>query len=136
METIILQNNIQVVSVKADVFPTGIMAAYEALAKALPAEPHRVHYGLSHGTETGEIVYYAAAEQLADGDAEQYNLQPLTIPAGTYASITIQNFMQNLPAVSTAFQTLLALPNHHKNGMCIEHYINQHDVACMIRITE
>lgn len=136
METITLHNNLQVLCVKADVFPTGIMDAFQTLAQALPAQPHRVHYGLSHGTETGEIVYYAAAEQLADGDAEQYNLQPLTIPAGTYACITIHNFMQNLPAVSTAFQTLLALPNHHKNGMCIEHYINQHDVACMIRITE
>lgn len=136
METITLQTDIHVLCVQAETFPNGIMQAYQTLGERLLTNPNRLHYGLSHGTPTGEVIYFAAAEQLQPNEPMELNLIPKIIPAGNYACITVLNYMQNLPSVAQTFRTLLALPNHDTNGMCVEQYINQNDVECMLRLVE
>jgi len=44
--------------------------------------------------------------------------------------------MNNIPATGKAFQELLVDERNDPNGCCVEGYINEKDVRCMIRLKD
>ena len=55
---------------------------------------------------------------------------------GTYNSIFIPDFCNNIPAIGNAFQELTADPQIDPNGICVEVYENDTDVRCMVRLRD
>jgi predicted transcriptional regulator YdeE len=133
MEQYQLENDITVMYVTASSFPAGVMVAHQKLHGLVPLDTTRKYFGLSRPEGGGGIVYKAAAEELATGDSDKYGLPTMVIPQGTYNCITIHNYMQDMPAIGAAFQQLLAIPGHDPNGYCVEWYLNDKDVQCMVR---
>jgi hypothetical protein len=133
METFLLTHDIKVLYVKADHFPEGIMAAHEKLHSLLSSN-NRIFFGISAPDRTGEIIYKAAAEEIIKGEAEKLNLDSFVIKKGNYYAITLLDFVKEPTAIRNAFQKLIHLPGIDPLGECIEWYLNQKDVRCMVRM--
>lgn len=135
MEKFTFEKDIQVFCVKAASFPDGVADAHHKIHDLVPFIPNvskpRRFFAVSW-RENGEIVYFAAAEQLEDGEAEKYNCMPFTIRKGEYMSETLQNYMENIPMIGQTFAKLLALPDLDPNGYCLEMYLNPKDILLMV----
>lgn len=133
METITFDHDIPVMYLTASSFPEGIMEAHEKLHKIVPYSVDRKYFGISR-PENGPIVYRAAAEEKFPGEAEKLGLDKLILKKGEYASITVNDYPKYLHTISDVFQKLLALPNIDPEGYCVEWYIPDTDVKCMVRL--
>lgn len=135
METISIDGDIFVAYIQAGSFPEGVMAAHEQLHLHFPSsDKDRKFYGLSRPENAGAISYKAAAEVRDEKDAQVTGLPTLVIKKGKYVSITIHDFMQDITAIGSAFQQLLMQPGIDPNGYCVEVYVNEKDVQCMVRM--
>ena len=134
MDTIKVEKDITVLCVTATSFPEGISAAHEKLHNMLPTSEDRNFYGLSCPNEQGEIVYKAAAEQQYDGEAMKLNCETFVIKNGDYISCIVRNFHTDMGSIGKAFHELLADSRIDAEGCCVEVYLNQDDVQCMIRL--
>jgi len=136
METIILENDVVVMCVTADSFPNGVMAAHQKLHSLITYSAERKYYGLSRPEGTGGIIYRAAAEELEPGEAEKLSFDTITIKKGKYISATIHDYMKDLPAISSTFQQMIARPDIDPQGYCVEWYLSDKDVQCMVRLED
>ncbi len=135
METISIDSDILVAYIQAGSFPEGVMAAHEQLHLHFPnTDKNRKFYGLSRPENAGAISYKAAAEVTEEAEAHLKGLQTLVIKRGKYVSIAIHDFMQDITAIGSAFQQLLRQPEIDPDGYCIELYLNEKDVQCMVRM--
>ena len=135
METTILENDITVFYIPAESFPDGIMEAHNTLHRLVPFSAERRYYCLSR-PENGPIEYKAAAEELTRGEAEKFNCPTLVIQKGSYVSMVIEDYTIDLLSITNAFQQLLEYPGLDPQGYCVEWYLNDKDVKCMIRLAE
>jgi hypothetical protein len=137
METIKLENDIKVFYVTAKSYPDGILAAHQKLHTLAPFSPSnkRSYYGVSR-PENGVITYRAAAEEIAPGEAEKLNCDTLVLKKGKYISLTIVDFMKDIQSINRAFKQLLSYRGLDPSGYCVEKYLNDTDVQCMIRLAE
>jgi hypothetical protein len=135
METTTLDDDIKVFYVTAKSFPGGIMEAHQKLHSLTPFSNGRRFFGLSR-PENGIIVYKAAAEEMGGGEAEKLNCDTLIIKKGKYICLTINDFMKDIQSIGKAFKELLANPGLDPDGYCVEWYLNDKDVKCMIRLNE
>ncbi len=133
METITLDEDIKVMYITAASFPDGVMAAFDKLYATVPPESNRRIFGISR-PEKGVITYRAAAEEIVAGEALKLGCDTLVLKKGKYCAISINDFMKNIPAIGTAFQELLAVPGIDPEGYCVEWYLNDEDVQCMVRL--
>jgi hypothetical protein len=133
MEKFTLANDIKVFCITATSFPDGIMAAHEKLHSLVPFSSDRRYFGISR-PEKDEIIYKVAAEEKGKGEAEKFNCEPFVIKSGEYICLTVKDYMKDLPAIGKAFQQLLANPDLDPNGYCLEWYLNDKDVRCMVRL--
>ncbi len=133
METITLDKDIKVLCVTAESFPDGIMDAYKKLSGLISNPRERKYFGLSR-PENGIIVYKAAAEDTTEGEAERLKLETMIIKKGNYICETINDFMKDLPAIGKTFEKLITLPDIDPEGYCVEWYLNEKDVRCMVRV--
>ena len=132
MDSFTFQEDVPVVCVTATSFPDGILEAHQQLHASLPHNERRNFYGISYPGEDGSIVYKAAAG-IMDSDGEELNrLERFTIKNGPYNSFYISNFMENPNSVKKAFEMLLEQHEVDPNGYCLEWYVNEHDVKCMV----
>lgn len=136
METIKLENDITVMYVTAASFPDGVMAAHQKLHSLIPFSTDRKYFGLSRPEGGGRIVYKAGAELLESGEAEKLNLQTITIKKGNYISATLHNYMKDLPGIGAIFQKMIARPDIAPEGYCVEWYLSDKDVQCMVRLKD
>jgi predicted transcriptional regulator YdeE len=134
MEIITIDNDIKVISVTASSFPEGVLAAHQTLHALIPYSENRRYFGLSRPENNGGIVYRAAAEELNDGEAGQLNLETITIKKGRYVSLLVQDFMKDISSIEKAFNQLLTYQGLDPQGYCVELYLSQKDVQCMIRL--
>ncbi|PQJ11690.1 transcriptional regulator [Flavipsychrobacter stenotrophus] len=135
METIAIDNDILVAYIQASSFPERVMAVHEQLHLHFPGtDKNRKFYGLSRPENDGAISYKAAVEVRDEAEAQLQGLQTLIIQRGNYVSVTIQNFMQDIGSIGSAFQHLLMQPGIDPNGYCVEVYLNEKDVQCIVRI--
>lgn len=133
METYYLPEDIKLVCVTAKSFPDGVMEAFEKLEKLLPPDEGRNLYGISYPDKNYNIIYKASAESFGK-ETKNPGLENFTILSGTYISIYIADFMSDMNGVRNAFNTLISYPLIDPEGCCVETYVNQKDVRCMVRL--
>jgi hypothetical protein len=133
LETIILNHDIRVLYIKAVSFPEGIMDAYKRLHAMVSSSEARSYYGISR-PEEGVIVYKAAMVELYPGEAQKLNCNIQIIKGGKYIASTIQDYMKDVQEIGRTFQELLTHPRLDPEGFCVEWYLNDKDVRCMVRI--
>jgi len=135
MEHFTLEQDIKVFYVTAKSFPEGIMEAHEKLYSMVPfANNGRRYFGVSRPENNTGIVYRAAAEELFQNEAEQHDCETLVIRKGKYLSITVHNYTKDVSQIGKAFQQILFQTGLDPEGYCVEWYLNDKDVKCMIRL--
>ncbi|MBE2219298.1 MAG: transcriptional regulator [Ignavibacteria bacterium] len=132
MEIYKIDRDFDVLYVQAKSFPDGIEEAYRKLEKILPQNGKRKFFGISYGGENGNIVYKAAAEESYPGESKKYKLDSFTIGNGNYISETITNWRSNPGLIGSTFQKMLKQQNIKPDGYCLEIYINETDVQCLV----
>lgn len=135
METTTVDKDIKVFYISATSFPDGIKQAHEKLHSLIPFSKDRKYFGISR-PENGIIIYRAGAEELNDREAERLNLDTLILKKGNYISLTINNYMKDIPAIGEAFKQLLSNPDIDPQGYCVEWYLSDKDVKCMVRLKD
>jgi hypothetical protein len=133
MEHYELAQDIKVYCVRSESFPEGVLTAHQELHKLVPYSSDRKYFGLSR-PKMGIINYSAAAEELHEGELSSLKLQDHIIPKGKYHSITIHNFMEDISAIGKAFEQLVSMPDIDPDGYCVEWYLSDKDVRCMVKI--
>jgi len=136
METIQLKQDIKVMYVTASSFPDGVLAAHQKLHSLFPFSTERKYFGLSRPENGDDVVYRAAAEVLESGEAEKLNLETIIIKKGNYVSVVLHDYMKDLPAIGNTFQQMIAHPDIDPQGYCVEWYLNDNDVQCMVRLKD
>lgn len=132
METYSIEKDIITICLTADSFPEGVEAAHSRLHNILPFLEQRTVYGISYSDGKGGIIYKAVAGQLQEGEAEAYGLETFVIRKGQYMSELLLNFGEDMGRVNSTFQKLLALPELDPKGYCLELYLNDKDMRCMV----
>lgn len=135
METIIWERDITVLYVEATSFPEGIAASHQKLHTIVPFSEERKYFGISR-PENGVIAYKAAAEQLDRQEPEKLNCKSLVLKKGNYISLEVTDYMKDIQSISRAFEILLEHPGLDPQGYCVEWYLDNKDVKCMIRLEE
>ena len=135
MENIFLPIDINVFYVEATSFPEGIKASHEKLHELVPDFSNRRFFGLSR-PENGVIAYKAAAEELKPGEGATLKCDTLVIRKGNYFSLKMKNYMSDLPGIGRAFDELLDHPGLDPQGYCVEWYISDKEMICMVRLEE
>ncbi|UKJ08769.1 transcriptional regulator [Solitalea lacus] len=135
MNVINLIDDIKVFYIEAKSFPEGILEAHQKLHSLIPYSTERKYFGIAR-PENGSIVYRAAAEELKRGDAEAFGCDTLILKKGRYVNLTINDYMKNIPQIGKAFEELLTNPEIGPQGYCVEWYINNKDVKCMVRLKD
>ncbi|XZF15272.1 hypothetical protein ACTHGU_03980 [Chitinophagaceae bacterium MMS25-I14] len=133
METIAVKDDIKVMYVQAGSFPDGVLAAHQQLRALIPFSTDRKYLGISR-PENGTIQYKAAMEEVRPGEAEEKGLPTLVLKGGNYISLMVYDFMKNTQGIGQAFRELLAHSGLDPQGYCVEWYVNDKDVQCMIRL--
>ncbi|GAA4455665.1 hypothetical protein [Rurimicrobium arvi] len=136
MEKVLLSENINVLCLPAQKFPDTIQDTHHQLREMMPMHPQRRFFGLSQSRPDGTIGYNAAAEQLDPTEADILGLHEYTIQEGRYYQITIHNFPEKMNEIADAFQEILKQPDIDPSGICVEWYVNDRDVQCMVRRIE
>ncbi len=126
-----IDKDIQLCTVEAASFPAGIQDAFVKLGAAIP--PGSKMWGLSRPEADGGIMYRAAAEAETP-DAPGF--QAMTIAKGKYLGMEIHDFMSNIQQIGAAFQLLLHSPGLDPKGYCVERYVSDKDVICMVKVND
>ncbi|MFI5148224.1 MAG: transcriptional regulator [Bacteroidia bacterium] len=134
MENYILDRDIILIYVQAASFPNGVMAAHQQLRDTVQQTAGRRFFGLSRPEGNSGISYKAATEELLKGEGARLGFETLIIPKGNYKAIELKDFMKDIPSIGKAFAELLVLPDKDPNGYCVEEYVGENDVRCMIRL--
>ena len=134
MEEYFLKDDIRVFYVAAKSFPNGVLAAHQKIRALLPSTESRKFYGISYADEKGAIIYKAAVEETYAGEAEKYGCDRFTIPKGKYISELLTDWIKDEGIVARTFKKLLAHPKLDKNGFCLEMYLNEKDMRCLVKI--
>ena len=135
-EILIIEEDIKVLCISAASFPEDALNAHEKLHTIVPFTEERRYFGLSR-PENGIITYKAAAEKLASDEVNCTECEGLIIKGGTYRTITIINYMENINGIGKAFERLISFTDIDPNGYCVEWYLNnEKDVKCMVRLED
>ncbi len=133
MEKYHLKDDVKLFCVPAKSFPDGIMEAHNKVHALVPFSNNRRYFGISYPVN-GVIVYKAAAEELHEGEAEKFGCDTFVVKSGNYISRLIKDYANNIRHIDSTFQKFIARPDIDPNGCCVEWYINEKDVRCMVRL--
>ena len=133
-EKFFLDDDIPVICLAATSFPQGVLKAHTELRTTLPFAASRKFYGISWGDNKGGIIYKAAASELHDGEAESLGYESFTIRKGEYLSEVLQDWSKEERRVEKTFKKLLADPHIDKHGYCLEMYLNDKDMRCLVKL--
>jgi len=134
MEKFTLEDDIKVFCETAKSFPDGIIEAHKELESIISCSKQRRYFGISSRNAKGIITYDAAAEEIYQGEAEELGCEKFVIESGQYISLLIENYISDVSEIVKAFQLLMAYPGIDPQGYCIEWYLNEKDVMCMVRL--
>ncbi|SHF28706.1 transcriptional regulator [Pedobacter caeni] len=133
MEKYHLDRDLKIFYVTASSFPEGIPAAYDQLTTLVPLNKDRILYGVSR-PETGPIIYRAGLEELYEGEAEKYGCESLILKKGTYISSILKDYMKAPQLIGCEFRDLLDTPGLDPQGYCVEVYLSDVEVRCMVKL--
>lgn len=134
MKTYSIENDITVFYVTASSFPNGVMAAHNQLHSIVPFSNERKFFGVSRPEEGGPIVYRAAAEELYQGEGKKFNCDTLVLKKGEYIGIEVKDYIKDVVSIQRAFDEILLQPDLDPKGYCVELYLSEKDVRCMVRL--
>lgn len=134
METIELNRDLILITVRAASFPQGIQEAFNELKRRLPAGDERTPYGISKPEKDGTIVYRAGVEAATDSEARERSLETVVLKKGTYRSVTVTDWQTKIDTLSGIFDTLLQDPHLDPASPCIEIYKSRTEMVCLVRI--
>lgn len=136
MKNYTIDNDIKVICITADSFPAGVAKAHQTL-HGLLAGADRKFFGISYQGRDGNIIYKAAAEEKYVGEAEALHCESFLIRKGSYTSAAVNNFMADVVSViGKTFQELLKHPGIDKNGYCLEIYLTDNDMMCLVKLND
>ena len=121
MDIIHLPHDIQLVMLQATSFPEDIQATFDTLKEMLGNIPTQTFYGVSHADPQGRILYYAAAS-LVDAQQTVPGTKSITSRKGYFISLPVRQWRENIPAITTTFDTLMQHPDIDMGGYCLEEY--------------
>lgn len=130
MDSYTFQEDVKTYCITATSFPEGIQEAHEKLQALLPKNDRRQYFGVSW-SQDGVTIYKAAAK-IMDTDPDGLNLETFTIKNGPYNSFYITDYRSHTESIKQAFELLLKQHEVDPNGYCLEWYINENDVKCMV----
>ena len=134
METYFLKDDIKLICVNAKSFPDGITDAFDRLNQIIGSTDKRKRYGISRGAENGAIIYKAAMEELREDNELQRKMEKFVIRKGEYIGTRIVNYPDHMESIGKTFEKLLTNPRLDPNSYCVEIYLNEKDVRCMVRL--
>lgn len=132
MDSFILGEDIQVMCINAHDFPDGVERAHIQLHAMLTEKERRRFFGISWADKNGTITYKAACDEMEPGEAQKLGLETFTIKKGPYNSFYIKDFMEDIGSIKRAFKLLLEQHEVDPDGYCLEWYIGDNDVKCMV----
>ena len=115
-------------------FPEGLTAAHEKLHALLPKTNGRKFFGISYPQGKGKIVYTAAVEESFSGEGDQLKLEAFIVKKGKYIGSRIVNYADHIESIGKTFQKILQNPRIDPHGCCVEKYLNEKDVQCIVRL--
>ena len=133
MKELEIKEDIKLILVKAKKFPDGVVAAYQELERAIVEPKGRAFYGISRGDKSGAILYWAGVRPMGD-EEQRLGLEKLTLKKGTYVSETLSDWRGREQVIGETFQKLLTDQRLDPQGYCVEQYLDNGDVVCMVRI--
>ncbi|HMK18681.1 MAG TPA: hypothetical protein VK492_10790 [Chitinophagaceae bacterium] len=136
MESFFLEQDIKIFYVTATSFPGGVMDAHQKLHSLIGSPTGRKFFGISYPETPSKIIYKAAVEESYPGEGEKLGCETFVIKKGHYISVYIKDFMKDIPKIGRSFQELLADERIDPKGCCVEEYINDKDVRCMVRLND
>ena len=136
MEEYIIPEDIHVICIVASSFPEGVKAAHKKLHSLIPFSNQRRYFGISWGQENGIIHYQAAADVMNEDELNIPGTKQFVIRKGNYMSVVLHDYMEEIAGIGKAFTELLSLPNIDPNGYCLEWYISDREVRCMVPLDQ
>lgn len=113
--------------------PNGIEGADDAMAtlrSLLSPHERRQFFGIYWpGVDGGT---YKAAATLTESDSVKQGLGAFTIKNGPYNSFYIKDYKSQPDAVVKAFDMLRNQHEVDPDGYCLEWFVNENDVKCMV----
>lgn len=134
MEIFNLEKDIPVFCVPAHSFPEGIEAAHQQLHSLISDSTERIYFGISHPNRKGAIEYKAAAQELNNNEGLSLGCDSFVIRRGTYACTILKDYNKNPQSIGRAFEQLLTHPDLDPQGYCLEWYLNEKDMRCLVGI--
>jgi hypothetical protein len=131
METIRLNEPVNVIGFPVKTFPMGISEAFDKLTEMLGF--NRPYYGLSKMSSAG-VMYIAAALKKSVNEKSTFKLEEYTIPKGEYAVRIIKDWKRNLSAIPHVFGDLLKTEGIDDAVPCVEWYKNDDEMLCMVKL--
>jgi hypothetical protein len=132
-QTVILAEDITLICVAAKSFPDGVMESHQKLHSIFPYSTERKYYGISR-PEDGKILYKAATSLLFPEDNGKEGTETVILKKGKYLSTIVHDFMKDINGIGNAFTQLMEQPSLDPEGYCVESYLDDKDVQCMIRL--
>src|SRR5664279_469344 len=114
MEKYNLTHDITVFGRQVKTFPSGIGEAFDELIKKTGDRAGaRDYYGISEFKD-GKMIYYAVAEEKAEGEAGKYNYEKLKIEKGEYLTGTIIDWQKKTECIKDVFYEIIQDPRVNK----------------------
>ncbi|HUR31277.1 MAG TPA: hypothetical protein VMZ69_07575 [Saprospiraceae bacterium] len=132
MEDYNLEEDIPVICVVAESFPDGVKATHQKLHSLAPYANERKYFAISWGKPDGSIHYQAAVNILTPEENNLEGTVPFTIRKGKYQMIIVKNYMQDLDSIGRTFKELLTVEDLDPEGYCLEWYLSDKEVRCMV----
>ena len=131
MDRYTFDKDIAVYCVRATSFPEGILQSHQTLHSKMPYSDERKYFGISR-PETGPIVYKAAASELTPGELGDKGLEKFIVRKGEYLTVALKDYLKDVAVIGKTFQQLLSQPDIDPNGYCLEWYVSNSEVWCMV----
>jgi hypothetical protein len=133
MEKYMVKEDIKVLGKPVPTFPLGISEVFDSLMHLLPDGASRNYYGISW-MENNKMIYFAAAQEKFDGEAESYRCEPSIIEKGEYLIAPIHDWRLKLECIKDVFHELLQDQRVDFAKPCIEWYRTHDEMWCMVKI--
>lgn len=134
MEKYNLTNDIKVFGLPVKTFPSGVAEMFHELIKKTGDES-RAYYGISE-FKNDKMVYYAAAEERFEGEAEKYNCEKLKIEKGNYLTDKLLDWRNKTDCIKDVFAEIIQDPRVNKTKPAIEWYKDDIEMMCMVEMND
>lgn len=132
MEIKIIADDIHVFGHVVPDFPSGVAAAFDAMVRKLPGGFDRDFYGIS-AMRDGKMQYVAAAAARKPDEGEIFGYQHFAIEKGEYLAIPLENWREKTQCINDTFHTLTEDPTADLAKPCVEWYVNDETMWCLVK---